>query len=187
MFIQTQETPNPQTMKFLPGQTVLEEGTAFYTDAKTAAESPLAEELFQLPEVSAVFLGTDFITVTKDAEAVWDPLKTEILTAMVDFFMSGKPVMNKNEKAADASQQANAEDDEVVKEIKELIETRVRPAVAMDGGDIIFHSYKEGVVQLEMHGSCSGCPSSTLTLKQGIENMLRHYIPEVQAVEPVMQ
>lgn len=187
MFIQTEETPNPQTLKFLPGQTVLEQGTRFYTSSAMAEESPLAMALFQISGVNAVFLGSDFITVTKDASFDWALLKPDLLTTIMDFFMAGHPVIHEA-KAPAADAQAGQEDgeqSEVVKEIKELIDMRVRPAVAMDGGDIVFHSYDEGTVYLEMHGSCSGCPSSTLTLKQGIENMLKHYVPEVHTVEPV--
>lgn len=189
MFIQTESTPNPATLKFLPGEDVLGEGrTAFYTDKISAAPSPLAEVLFDIEHVSAVFLGRDFVTVTKKEAGDWSILKPLILTTIMDHYVSGKPVMKAEKPAASAAAAAPAvegEDSPVIAQIKELLETRVRPAVALDGGDIIFHSFDEGVVRLEMHGSCSGCPSSTATLKQGIENMLRHYIPEVTAVEPV--
>lgn len=185
MFIQTEPTPNPQTMKFLPGVPVMPQGTAFYTDAKLAEESPLAASLFKIDEVSAVFLGADFITVTKQESADWDLLKAELLTTIMDFFVSGGEVMRSKARSASAGGEASEDDSAIVKEIKELIETRVRPAVAMDGGDIVFHSFEDGIVKLEMHGSCSGCPSSTATLKSGIENMLKHYIPEIVAVEPV--
>jgi Fe-S cluster biogenesis protein NfuA len=150
-----------------------------------AEESPLALALFQINGVNAVFLGSDFITITKDASFDWSLLKPDLLTTVMDFFMAGHPVLHEKADAVPATEANEGEQSEVVKEIKELIDMRVRPAVAMDGGDIIFHSYREGMVYLEMHGSCSGCPSSTLTLKQGIENMLKHYIPEVQGVEPV--
>jgi Fe-S cluster biogenesis protein NfuA len=183
MFIQTEQTPNPATLKFLPGCTVMETGTANFTDPHAAARSPLAEALFQLPEVRGVFLGTDFITVTKDGDGDWYRLKPAILAAIMEHFTAGRPVV-----VGGAELQPGAgeeEDDEVVAQIKELLETRVRPAVAMDGGDIVFHDYADGVVYLHMQGSCSGCPSSTATLKAGIENMLRHYIPEVQEVRPV--
>ncbi|MBY0356062.1 MAG: NifU family protein [Rickettsiales bacterium] len=183
MFIQTESTPNPQTMKFLPGVPVMPSGTAFYTDAKLADESPLAAALFKISEVSAIFLGSDFITVTKKESAHWELLKTDILTTIMDFFVSGGQVMLSKQVSAGATSSEN--DSAIVREIKELIESRVRPAVAQDGGDIVFHSYEEGIVKLEMHGSCSGCPSSTATLKHGIENMLKHYIPEIVAVEPV--
>ncbi len=186
MFIQTETTPNPLTLKFLPGVAVLGEGnTRFYTGNTQAEESPLAEEIFKVHGVSAVFLGADFITVTKDEEADWSVLKAELLTAIMDYFVAGKPILKEASTPAAPAGETGGEETEIVKEIKELIETRVRPAVAQDGGDIVFHSFDEGIVRLEMHGACSGCPSSTLTLKQGIENMLKHYIPEVQAVEPV--
>lgn len=182
MFIQTEATPNPLTLKFLPGVTVLAAGTAFFTDAGDTAISPLAAALFGVPGVTAVFLGSDFITVTRDEASQWDTLKAPLLTTIMDHFVAGKPVMH--EKAAiDAG--ANDGDSDLVKQIRELIDTRVRPAVAQDGGDIIFRGFEDGIVQLELHGSCSGCPSSTITLKNGIENMLKHYVPEVIAVEAV--
>jgi Fe-S cluster biogenesis protein NfuA len=180
MFIQTEPTPNPMTLKFLPGQAVLGEGTRFYTSAKAAAESPLAERLFGIDGVSAIFLGSDFVTVTKKHDMEWSLIKTDILTTIMDHYVAGKPVILGQVERKKASVEG---EDAIVTQIKELIETRVRPAVAMDGGDIVFHSFADGVVKLEMHGSCSGCPSSTLTLKNGIENMLKHYIPEVVAVE----
>lgn len=182
MFIQTESTPNPNTLKFLPGQPVMASGTKFYTDEKTAGESPLASDLFKISGVVAVFLSGEFITVTKSQDADWSLLKSHLLSAIMDFFLSGRPVIEEKKQAVAA---ATGEDSDIIKEIKELIDARVRPAVAMDGGDIIFHSYEDGIVRLEMHGACSGCPSSTATLKQGIENMLKHYIPEVVSVEPV--
>jgi Fe-S cluster biogenesis protein NfuA len=188
MFIQTEATPNPLTMKFIPGEAVMPEGTAFYTNPEAAKQSPLAEELFKIEGVTAIFLGNNFVTVTRAESTGWDVLKPSLLTTIMEHYVSGRPVIRK-ETATTASKpvsaSADGNDSEIVQQIKELIETRVRPAVAMDGGDIIFHSFEEGIVKLEMHGSCSGCPSSTATLKQGIENMLKHYIPEVQAVEPV--
>jgi Fe-S cluster biogenesis protein NfuA len=186
MFIQTEQTPNPATQKFLPGRTVMASGTANFTEPEMAARmSPLAERLFALPQVTGVFLGADFITVTKDAEGDWYQLKPVILAVIMEHFTAGRPVMFV--AAADSAvMEAQQEDeDEVVSQIKELLETRVRPAVAQDGGDIIFHDYLDGVVYLHMQGSCSGCPSSTATLKAGIENMLRHYIPEVVEVRAV--
>jgi Fe-S cluster biogenesis protein NfuA len=181
MFIQTEPTPNPATLKFLPGRTVMDSGTANFTEAAAAKNSPLAERLFTLEGVTGVYLGADFITVSKTAELDWLKLKPVVLAAILDHFTSGRPVMS----VAVAAESGEEEDDEVVAQIKELLETRVRPAVAQDGGDIIFHSFEDGVVYLHMQGSCSGCPSSTATLKAGIENMLRHYIPEVQEVRPV--
>jgi Fe-S cluster biogenesis protein NfuA len=182
MFIQTEQTPNPATLKFLPGCTVMESGTANFTDPRSASRSPLAERLFALPEVTGVFLAADFITITKNGDSDWPQLKPAVLAAIMEHFTAGRPVI-----LAEAGGDANVaeggeEDDEVVTQIKELLETRVRPAVAMDGGDIIFHDFEDGVVYLHMQGSCSGCPSSTATLKAGIENMLRHYIPEVREV-----
>jgi Fe-S cluster biogenesis protein NfuA len=186
MFIQTEATPNPNTMKFLPGQDVLGDKTAFFTDAENAKASPLASALFVLSDIRAVFFGGDFITVTKKEEANWDVLKPQILTTVMEHYQSGLPLMAtaKPEKPAGSGATYSADQQEIVDQIIELIETRVRPAVAQDGGDIVFHSFEEGIVKLEMHGSCSGCPSSTATLKSGIENMLKHYIPEVVAVEP---
>jgi Fe-S cluster biogenesis protein NfuA len=182
MFIQTEQTPNPATLKFLPGCTVMASGTANFTDAATAAaRSPLAERLFGLPEVGGVFLGGDFITVTKSGDSDWFQLKPAVLAAIMEHFTGGQPVVH----ATEESTATEAEDDEVVAAIKELLETRVRPAVAQDGGDIIFEDFEDGIVYLHMQGSCSGCPSSTATLKAGIENMLRHYIPEVVEVRAV--
>ena len=182
MFIQTEQTPNPATLKFLPGRTVMESGTANFPEAATAERSPLAERLFTLEGVTSVFLGSDFVTVSKDDRADWYQLKPAILGVIMEHFTSGRPVIlaGAGEGAAEAG-----EDDEIAAQIRELIETRVRPAVAQDGGDITFHGYRDGVVYLNMRGACSGCPSSTATLKAGIENMLRHYIPEVTEVRAV--
>ncbi|HKS89682.1 MAG TPA: NifU family protein [Stellaceae bacterium] len=183
MFIQTEQTPNPASLKFLPGCTVMEKGTANFPDRGAAARSPLAERLFQLPEVAGVFLGADFITVTKADDSEWRQLKPAVLAAIMEHFTAGRPVVvGDGGAAADAPSE---DEDEIVSQIKELLETRVRPAVAMDGGDITFEDYEDGVVYLHMQGSCSGCPSSTATLKAGIENMLRHYIPEVVEVRAV--
>jgi Fe-S cluster biogenesis protein NfuA len=182
MFIQTEQTPNPATLKFLPGCTVMESGTANFPERESAWRSPLAERLFQMDEVSGVFLGGDFVTITKTDDSDWYQLKPAILAVIMEHFTAGRPVLTAEGAAAE---DADGEDDEVVSQIKELLETRVRPAVAMDGGDIIFHDFEDGVVYLHMQGSCSGCPSSTATLKAGIENMLRHYIPEVVEVRAV--
>jgi Fe-S cluster biogenesis protein NfuA len=182
MFIQTEQTPNPATLKFIPGRTVLESGTANFTTPESAGRSPLAERLFGLDGVTGVFLANDFITVTKDAERDWHELRPIVLAAIMEHFTTGKPVLLQS--AAPAGEEPE-EDDEVVAQIKELLETRVRPAVAQDGGDIIFDHYQDGIVYLHMQGSCSGCPSSTATLKAGIENMLRHYVPEVHEVRAV--
>ena len=183
MFIQTEETPNPETLKFLPGEDVIGNGTANFTAAEDAATSPLALRLFATEGVQGVFLGSDFITVTKTGDRDWATLKPSVLGAIMEHFMSGLPVM---EAAAPADAEADAgDDDPVVAQIKELLDTRVRPAVAQDGGDITFHGFEDGVVLLHMQGSCAGCPSSTATLKHGIENLLRHYIPEVVEVRPI--
>jgi len=178
MFIQTEQTPNPATLKFLPGREVMASGTADFPSAETAKRSPLAEHLFRIEGVAGVFFGSDFITVTKTADKDWHLLKPAILGAIMEHYTAGRPIV-----LAQAGEAAPAEEDsEVVAQIKELIDTRVRPAVAQDGGDIIFDSFEDGIVYLHMQGSCSGCPSSTATLKAGIENMLKHYIPEVVEV-----
>ena len=186
MFIQTEATPNPATLKFLPGKPVLPGGTREYRKAADAMESPLAEKLFGISGVSGVFLGHDFVTVTKGS-GEWQHLKPAILGTIMDHYVSGAPVL-----AGEAPiEQAGGEeffaeiDADLVKTIKELLDSRVRPAVAQDGGDITFKGFKEGIVYLNMKGSCSGCPSSTATLKHGIENLLRHFVPEVSEVRPV--
>jgi Fe-S cluster biogenesis protein NfuA len=186
MFIQTESTPNPATLKFLPGETVLGRGTADLPDAESAQKSPLARRIFAVPGVSGVFLGADFVTVTKGADVEWDHIKPAILGAVMDHFQSGDPVMTETgAPVASAHAAHDGEDAAIVEQIKELLDTRVRPAVAQDGGDITFHGFDRGVVYLHMQGACAGCPSSTLTLKMGIENLLRHYIPEVTEVRPV--
>lgn len=187
MFIQTEPTPNPATMKFLPGEIVLDRGTANFADAAAAAaRSPIAERLFLIDGVEGVFLGSDFITVTKAADAEWQLLKPSILGVVMEHYVSGAPMLLDDRTSAHAQTPAASEEDaEIVAQIQDLLDTRVRPAVAQDGGDIIFHGFEDGVVMLEMHGACSGCPSSTATLKYGIENMLRHYVPEVVEVRAV--
>ncbi|QEE36663.1 NifU family protein [Octadecabacter sp. SW4] len=184
MFIQTESTPNPATLKFLPGQTVLASGTADFASAEAAAVSPLAQRIFAVSGVAAVFFGTDFVTVTKSDDTDWDHIKPSILGAVMEHYQSGQPVME-GEQAASGHAEHTGEDGEIVNQIKELLDTRVRPAVAQDGGDITFHGFDRGIVYLHMQGACAGCPSSTLTLKMGIENLLRHYIPEVVEVRPV--
>lgn len=188
MFIQTEATPNPATMKFLPGKVVLDQGTADFRSAEDAEASPLAAALFTVPGVTGVFFGYDFVTVSKN-DAEWQHLKPAILGAIMEHFMSGAPVM----KSAGASAGNGAEegeffepgDESIVATIKELLDTRVRPAVAQDGGDITFKGFRGGKVFLNMKGACAGCPSSTATLKHGVQNLLRHFIPEVQEVEAV--
>jgi len=184
MFIQTESTPNPATLKFLPGQTVLEVGTADFPTADSAGTSPLAARLFGVDGVTGVFFGTDFVTVTKTEALDWAHLKPALLGAIMDHYQSGQPVMGAG-IAAGGHQTHDGPDEAIVTQIKELLDTRVRPAVAQDGGDITFHGFDRGVVYLHMQGACAGCPSSTLTLKMGIENLLRHYIPEVTEVRPV--
>jgi Fe-S cluster biogenesis protein NfuA len=185
MFIQTESTPNPATLKFLPGQTVLEAGTADFPTSETAGTSPLAQRIFAVDGVTGVFFGTDFVTVTKEEGRDWDHLKPALLGAIMEHFQSGQPVMANNATPASGHADHNGADSEIVGQIKELLDSRVRPAVAQDGGDITFHGFERGVVYLHMQGACAGCPSSTLTLKMGIENLLRHYIPEVTEVRPV--
>lgn len=184
MFIQTESTPNPATLKFLPGQTVLEVGTADFPSADTAAKSPLATRIYTVDGVTGVFFGNDFVTVTKADAVDWDHIKPAILGAIMEHYQSGQPVIE-GEAVASGHAEHDGEDSEVVGQIKELLDSRVRPAVAQDGGDITFHGFERGVVYLHMQGACAGCPSSTLTLKMGIENLLRHYIPEVTEVRPV--
>jgi len=185
MFIQTEATPNPATLKFLPGRAVLDSGTLDMPDKASAARSALAERLFDIPGVSGVFFGSDFITVSKNT-GEWQQLKPAILGAIMEHFMSGAPILKEEEKAGSGQSDEffDAADAETVATIKELIETRVRPAVANDGGDITFRGFKDGIVYLDMKGSCSGCPSSTATLKHGIQNLLRHFVPDVVEVRP---
>ena len=184
MFIQTESTPNPATLKFLPGQTVLELGTADFPSAEAAAKSPLARRIFAAGGVTGVFFGTDFVTVTKAEDVDWSHIKPQILGAIMEHFQSGQPVIE-GEASGGGHAEHSGEDADIDRQIKELLDTRVRPAVAQDGGDITFHGFDRGVVYLHMQGACAGCPSSTLTLKMGIENLLRHYIPEVVEVRPV--
>ena len=186
MFIQTEATPNPATLKFLPGRIVMGAGTLDLRDSDEAARSPLAQRLFGVSGVSGVFLGSDFITVTK-SDGEWPHLKPAILGAIMEHFMSGAPVLAEN-STADLDEEGEffaPEDAETVDTIKDLLETRIRPAVAGDGGDITFRGYRDGTVYLVMKGACSGCPSSTATLKHGIQNLLRHFLPEIREVEAV--
>ena len=185
MFIQTESTPNPATLKFLPGCTVLNTGTADFPNQDTADASPLATRIFSIKGVTGVFFGSNFITVTKEEKRDWDHLKPAILGAIMDHFQSCDPVLNDKHQLEDGHAKHVGEDAEIVNQIKQLLDTRVRPAVAQDGGDITFHGFERGIVYLHMQGACAGCPSSTLTLKMGIEHLLRHYIPEVTEVRPV--
>jgi Fe-S cluster biogenesis protein NfuA len=179
MFIQTEDTPNPSTLKFIPGKTVMETGTVQFASIDEASSSPLARRLFAVDGITQIFFGMDFISVTKANNHDWFTIKPGVLAAIMEHYASGMPVIE-GDAVHDTDQ--NDEDDEVVTQIKHLLDTRVRPAVAMDGGDIVFKSFENGVVTLYMRGACQGCPSSTATLKMGIENMLRHYIPDVQEV-----
>ena len=184
MFIQTEATPNPATLKFLPGQTVMQTGSADFPSAEAAQASPLAERIFGVQGIVGVFLGPDFVSVSKNDTVDWAHVKPAILGAIMEHFQSGAPVMA-SDTLDDGHASHDGPDGEIVGQIKELLDTRVRPAVAQDGGDITFHGFDRGVVYLTMKGACAGCPSSTMTLKHGIENLLRHYIPEVTEVRPV--
>jgi len=185
MFIQTEQTPNPATLKFLPGRDVVTQGVVDFVDPEAAQASPLARRVFEIEGVTGVFLGSDFVTVTKAAAEDWYALKPAVLGAIMEHFMSGDPVLEPGgELAEDAA--PDEEEDELAKQIRELIDSRVRPAVAQDGGDIIFRGFERGVVYLHMRGACSGCPSATVTLKNGIENLLRYYVPEVVEVRQVV-
>ena len=183
MFIQTEATPNPSTIKFLPGQSVLDKGTAEFKSAEEAQHAPLPQRLFTIQGVDLVFLGNDFISVSKADDTDWSMLKPMILGALMEHFSTGQPVVLPS--FFEKQDGETVEEDEISAQIRELIETRVRPMVAMDGGDIEFESFDDGVVLLRMRGACAGCPSATMTLKSGIENMLKHFIPEVEEVRPV--
>ena len=184
MFIETESTPNPATLKFLPGREVMgSHGTADFAGPDAAARSPLASRIFGLAGVTRVFLGADFITVTEDGAFGWQSLRPQVLGAIMEHFMAGAPVLEGIED--DDAGDFDPADAEVVEQIKELLDTRVRPAVAGDGGDIVFRGFREGIVKLRLQGACSGCPSSSATLKHGVENMLKHYVPEVRSVEQV--
>ena len=183
MFIETESTPNPATLKFLPGRTVMGASTADFTSAVEAGRSPLATALFALPGVEGVFLGDDFVTVSKADGVAWQALKPQVLGTLMDHFVHNRPIIEGQGDAAE--EDVDPADADIASQIKQLIDTRVRPAVAGDGGDIIFRGFRDGVVRLQMQGACSGCPSSTATLKHGVENLLRHYVPEVKSVEQV--
>ena len=187
MFIHTEATPNPATLKFLPGRTVLPDGTADFRSPVDCGRSPLAGALFEIDGVSGVFYGSDFISVTKGDDAEWQALKPAVLGTIMEHFTSGAPLMSDDDAldGAEVGEFFNADDSEIVDTIKDLLETRGRPAVAGDGGDITFRGFREGTVYLAMKGSCQGCPSSTATLKHGIQNLLQHFVPEVRAVEQV--
>lgn len=186
MFIQTERTPNPATLKFLPGRTVSAEGTVNFPDAETAERSPLAKAIFELGDVTGVFFGADFISVTKaEGSADWTELKPQILGIIMQHFTSGAPLLLEDTSAPATAELDDPADADIVLQIRDLLDSKVRPAVARDGGDIIYQGFKNGVVYLHMQGACSGCPSSTMTLKNGIESLLRHYVPEVLEVRAV--
>jgi len=184
MFIQTESTPNPATLKFLPGVAVLPAGTADFPTPEAGASSPLASRVFGVEGVTGVFFGPDFVTVTKEEAVDWNHIKPAILGAIMEHYQSGEPMMGADSETG-GHQDHSGPDSEIIQQIKDLLDTRVRPAVAQDGGDITFHGFDRGIVYLHMQGACAGCPSSTITLKMGIENLLRHYIPEVTEVRPV--
>ena len=189
MFIETVETPNPLTLKFCPGMDIIPEGGTYsFSDSEAAKASPLAASLFEVEGVNGIFLGRDFITVSRTEAKEWALLKADILSIIANHLVAEKPILAAASEAVKSAYNDASRDEQesdIVSTIRELIDTRVRPAVAEDGGDIIFHGFENGVVLLEMHGACAGCPSSTVTLKEGIENMLKHYVPEVEAVEAV--
>ena len=190
MLIRTEQTPNPATRKFLPGQTVMDSGTRDFADAETAEASPLANALFDSGMVEGVFFGRDFVSVTAAPGVSWTDLEPLVLETLLDHFVSAAPLFKPGSAAGiyvatDADVEENPEDADIIDQIKELIETRVRPAVAQDGGDIVYKGYRDGRLYLSMHGACSGCPSSTVTLKRGIESLIKHYVPEVETVEAV--
>lgn len=185
MFIQTEATPNPATLKFIPGQPVTGGAPREFRSPDEASMSPLAQRLFDIPGVTGVFLGADFVSVSK-GQGEWQHLKPAILGAIMEHYLSGAPVvLDETKEDRDVHEFFSEADGELVATIKELLDTRVRPAVAQDGGDITFHGYRDGVVYLNMRGACAGCPSSTATLRHGIENLLRHFVPEVSEVRPV--
>lgn len=188
MFIQTEATPNPQVLKFLPGRAVMDAGSRDFRSAEEASASILAAEIFGLPGVNRVFFGADFLTVGKVASADWDHLKAPVLAAIMDHFTSGRPLFEAAGETAQADEAYEGETAQVVAEIRELLDTRIRPAVARDGGDILFDRFEadSGTVWLHMRGACAGCPSSSATLKAGVENMLKHYVPEVVRVEQTL-
>ncbi len=185
MFIETEATPNPDTLKFIPGQTLLEAGTANFNNPDSASASPLATAMFAIQGVTGVFLGYDFVTITKATEEEWDRLKPNVLAGLMQFFASGAPILTVTDQPVTPTMDEDEADADIIEQIKTLLDEKVRPAVAGDGGDIIYHGFKEGVVYLQMQGACAGCPSSTITLKHGIENLLKYYVPEVVDVRAV--
>jgi Fe-S cluster biogenesis protein NfuA len=185
MFIETEATPNPDTLKFLPGEILIEQGSANFTDPDAGQASPLAIAMFALTGVTGVFIGYDFVTVSKATEEDWQDMKPKILAGLMQFFASGAPVLNITDHVAEMEVDEAEEDADIIDQIKVLLDEKVRPAVAGDGGDIVYRGFKEGVVYLQMQGACSGCPSSSITLKHGIENLLKYYVPEIVDVRAV--
>lgn len=191
MFIQTEQTPNPATLKFLPGCEVMVSGSVEFKDEKTAEDqSPLAHKLFGVEGISGIFLGQNFISVTKTENMDWQDLKPTVLDIVMEHFTTGQPVMfdeavQQTRDDVLSSHAPSDLDSEIVKQIKELLDSHIRPAVARDGGDVLFHDYKDGIVYVHMQGACSGCPSSTMTLKAGVQNLLQHYIPEISDVQAI--
>lgn len=186
MFIQTETTPNPATVKFLPGQAVLKQGTLEFSDADQAENAPLVQRLFALQGVTRVFLAVDFVSVSKADDTDWSVLKPMVLAALMEHLSTGQPILTERVGAKETQEEQEPED-EISKQIKALLDERVRPMVAMDGGDIVFDRFEDGIVYLHMQGACAGCPSSTATLKMGVENMLKHYVPEVVEVRPISE
>ena len=183
MFIQTQDTPNPNTLKFIPGIEVIKHGSSRqFNKNDDCKESSLAKQLFEINGIESVLFGNDFISITKNENINWDEIKTFILSNLVDYFIAGLPVVN---EVNTDKKKKNKSNSKIEEQIIELLDSKIRPAVAQDGGDIIYNKFENGIVYLELHGACQGCPSSTITLKQGIENMLKHYIPEVESVESI--
>jgi Fe-S cluster biogenesis protein NfuA len=185
MYIQTQETPNPNTVKFIIGIEILKQGTHHFNKEDDYSQSPLAIHLFEIDGVKSVFLGKDFVSITKDDDIDWDKINSCVLASLVDYFIAGRPVIEEKAAKKNKKKKASEETSKIEEQIIELIDSKVRPAVAQDGGDIIYNKFENGIVYLELHGACHGCPSSTMTLKQGIENMLKHYVPEVESVEAI--
>jgi Fe-S cluster biogenesis protein NfuA len=185
MYIQTEPTPNPSSLKFLPGETVMKQGTVDYRNQTEAKNAPMALDLFKIKGIEGVFFGSDFISITKNNDLDWEMIKNPIIEIITNYFEAGKKIINSEVEVKDKNISSNSEESEAVNKIREILDTKVRPAVAKDGGDIVFKSFEKGIVYLNMQGSCAGCPSSTATLKSGVENLLKHYVPEVLEVQQV--
>lgn len=187
MFIQTEDTPNPNTLKFFPGLTILDSGTAEFTNVEEAQSSQLASLLFNIKYVTRIMFGHDFISVSKSQDTAWDIIKPDILTCIMEYFVTNdeNDILSKVVPEEESKVEYNDDDSEIVEQIQELIHTRIKPAVMQDGGDIAFRKYKDGIVFLQLRGACAGCPSAAITLKDGIEDMLKYYVPEVKSVEAI--